>query len=710
MGVGVRVVVPFGKRREVGIVVGVDTRSSVAPARLRWVQRVLDTEPAVTTDLLELTRWMADHYACAWGEALAACLPAGLRREGERRKVRVVSVAAGVGETELAQLERRYSKQHRLLRTLMELDGPVPLRQILPRLGLGESPARSLAAKGMCILEWEEESDSDSDQVESDRRRPDELTAQQQTALEGLQGSLASGGGCFLLKGVTGSGKTEVYLRLIEAALAQGRGAIVVVPEIALTPQTESWFRSRFDGVVILHSRISDAQRARAWLAARHGRARVVVGARSALFAPVQELGVVVVDEEHEPSFKQGTAPRYHAREVAVKRSELVGAVCVLGSATPSLESWRRAKEGRYELLRLDRRVHGKDLPAVQVIDMRVERPVGGAGGTFARPMATALRETLARGEQAILFQNRRGFAPVLWCHVCRETLRCHQCDVGLTLHRRHGRLVCHACCEERAVPKLCPGCSRGGLRPLGIGSERVEDALHGLLPDARVARMDSDTMLRPEDYERTLSAFGAGEFDVLVGTQMIAKGLDFPRVTLVGVISADSSLHLPDFRASERTFQLVSQVAGRAGRGQLPGRILVQTWTPEHPAIQRAVAHDYEGFADGEERLRAELGYPPFGELVRVLAEDECEQKARAAVERAAERLKAGVSEGDIRVLGPAPAPLAQVRGRHRWHLLIKGPTGAAGLERARELMAEEAGLRGGTRLVVDVDPTSML
>jgi primosomal protein N' (replication factor Y) len=432
----------------------------------------------------------------------------------------------------------------------------------------------------------------------------------------------------------------------------------------------------------------------------------------------VIDLGVVVVDEEHEPSFKQASTPRYHARDVAVERARAAGAVCVLGSATPSLESWQAARDGRLERLLLPDRVSGHGFPPIEVVDMRVEpfrAPSPSRSRLFSRPLLERLEATLERGEQAILFQNRRGFAPVLWCSGCKQTVRCRQCDVGLTWHRRIGKLVCHTCCEERARPEACPTCTKPGLRYLGAGSERIEQELALVAPGARVRRMDSDTMRRREDYEEVLEAFGAGEVDVLVGTQMIAKGLDFPRVTLVGIVDADAALHLPDFRAAERTFQLIAQVSGRAGRGDLAGRIVVQTHTPEHPAIARAAVNDYEGFAEVESGLRGELAYPPHGRLIRVLFEDEDLTRVEQAAERFAGALRVPeLASRGVAVLGPAPAPIALARGRHRHHLLVKAPAGEpageGGLDLARTRLRALALETRRPRPTVDVDPVGLL
>ena len=709
---GMRVAVPLGARREVGIVVALTERPGIELGRVRALLGALDSEPLIDAELLALTRWVAEEYASSWGVALHAVLPAALKRERGSRRVLWAEVQPGIGADELASLAEAQPEQHRLLRTLLECQGPTELRDLLRRLNLSDSPAKTLAKRGWVRLVRGPQTPDPFELTRSDRARPESLSADQARAVAAIAEALERRtGATFLLEGVTGSGKTEVYLRVIERALAAGRGAIVLVPEIALTPQTVGWFRARFEKVAVLHSRMTDAQRLDMWTRTRKGEARVVVGARSAVFAPVPELGVLVVDEEHEPSFKQGSAPRYHARDVAMRRARELGAVCVLGSATPALESWEAARRGEIEHLVLRERIGSRPMPEVEVVDMRQEQYEIGREGLFSRRLAWLVQGALERGEQAILFLNRRGFAPVLWCPGCKQTVRCPTCDVGLTFHRRIGRAVCHACCAEIAPPRVCPGCTFPGLRYLGAGSERVDAALRSAFPEARVARMDSDTMRRRQDYEERLDAFGRGEIDLLVGTQMIAKGLDFPRVTVVGIVQADAALHLPDFRAAERTFQLVAQVAGRAGRGELAGRILLQTTSPEHPAIQRAARHDFAGFAAGETLLREELGYPPHGRLVRVLADDPDAARVEVAMAECAATLRAALEPHDIAVLGPAPAPIAQLRGRFRQHLLVKSSREPRVFERARSAVIEAtAGFGARPRVAIDVDPVDLL
>lgn len=708
---GVRVEAPLGRRREIGVVVDCPESTDVPRKRLRSIHRVLDESPVVEAELLGLTRWMAERYACSWGEALALILPAPLKRAKGARKVNFIRAHESVGPEELASLEESQPKQYRLLRTLLDMGGDIEMREFLRQLQLSDSPARTLERRGWVVIESKEERPKEFEGERSNRPAPDSLTPDQRLALARIESALvAREHRAFLLEGVTGSGKTEVYLAAIKRALEDGRGAIVLVPEIALTPQTVGWFRARFDEVAVVHSRMTDRQRFDTWRRVREGRARVVVGARSALFAPVANLGVIVVDEEHEPSFKQSNIPRYHARDVAVERARRASAVCILGSATPSMESYRRARETReLDLLRLPRRISKAEPLRVQIVDLKEERSASGGPPLFSRLLREQLTVVRSKKEQAILFLNRRGFVPVLWCSACKETIQCANCDVSMTWHRGIGRLVCHSCCDERPRPAACPTCSKPGLAPFGFGSERVESALLEIEPDLRVARMDSDTMRRQEDYETTLAAFGRGEIDVLVGTQMIAKGLDFPRVTLVGVLSADQGLWLPDFRAAERTYQLIAQVAGRAGRAELPGTIVIQTYRPDHPAVRLAAKGAFDEFAKLELADRAELGYPPFGRLVRVLFEDEHESKVIETSNAFASELRELSPE--LLVLGPTPAPIARLRNRFRRHFLIKvPPEHEASTSRALLRLRTLASKLSRPRIAIDVDPMSVL
>ncbi len=535
-------------------------------------------------------------------------------------------------------------------------------------------------------------------------QRGPELTREQAQALDGLREVLAAAGSTALLEGVTGSGKTEVYLRLIEECLDQDAGAIVLVPEIALTPQMTERFRARFGSLVgVWHSGMSLGDRQREWWRVRRGESRVVIGPRSAVFAPVYRLRLVVVDEEHEPSYKQECDPRYHARTVARLRARLEGASVLLGSATPSLESRYRAERGEYAHFRLPTRVARRPLPPVELVDLRQERPSGALSGL----MVEAIREALGAGGQVILFLNRRGFSAFILCRECGWVVRCPQCEVTLTYHRTGRRLRCHYCGYDREPPWRCPACGGYRLGFHGVGTQRVEEEVREFFPGVEVARMDLDTMGYRGAHERVYREFREGRIRVLVGTQMLAKGFHVEGVTLVGVVSADTALNLPDFRAAERTFQLLTQVAGRAGRGGAPGRVVVQTYAPDHYAIQAASRHDFETFYRTEVSLRQELGYPPFADMVRLLIS----ARSAAEVEAYAQKLGAVLRAGPWRLLGPAPAPLWRLRGKYRWQMCLLAEDVDEMTSALRDLL-EKNGPPPSRRvsLVVDVDPVSLL
>ncbi len=536
---------------------------------------------------------------------------------------------------------------------------------------------------------------------------PFPLTDDQAAALDRIAG--ASGAfRTFLLHGVTGSGKTEVYLQAIALARAAGKGALVLVPEIALTPQLAGRFRARFgDQVALLHSGLSDAERHGEWLRLRRGDARICVGVRSAVFAPVRDLGIVVVDEEHDPSFKQDDGPGYHARDLAVVRAREEGAVCVLGSATPSLETLENARTGKYERIELPRRIDDRPLPEVRIVDLSRIRKGAPLPGLLSPVLAEAIQATVRRGRQVILFLNRRGFQTLVLCRDCGREERCPNCSVSLTLHARRGVLLCHYCGTTQRMNPRCPEC--GGERAgVGAGTEQVEAAVRELVPSARVARMDRDAVAGAADVAELLARFARRELDVLVGTQMVTKGHDFPGVTLVGVVLADTALALPDFRAAERTFQLLTQVAGRAGRGDDAGQVIVQTFHPHSPAVAFSVGHDYAGFAEVELDRRRSLGYPPFGRMMAVRVEGS-EAGARKTAEALGEAARPALTAG-VTMLGPAPAAIERIRGKSRWHLLFRASDPAA-LRRVHRALGPAA-LRppGGASVRFDVDPHAML
>ena len=511
----------------------------------------------------------------------------------------------------------------------------------------------------------------------------------------------------FLLHGITGSGKTEIYLQAMESVLAKGKTGVILVPEISLTPQTVERFTSRFgDKVAVFHSKMLQSAKFLEWKRIKEGKARIVVGPRSAVFSPLENPGLFVIDEEHEPSYKQDDTPRYHAREVAIERARINGAPVILGTATPSLESYYKAINGEYSLVRLTQRIREKELPRVKLVDMRMEFDTRVGNTVISRIMADALHKDLSKKQQALIFLNRRGFSTFVSCKRCGYLMKCTKCDSPLVYHRTKKKLICHYCNRREDPSRLCPSCNKDYLMYHGTGTQKVEDELIKILPGARIERMDSDTMSKRGSHERVLKAFKAHKTDVIVGTQMIAKGLDFPKVTLVGVVAADSNLNLPDFRASERTFNLITQVAGRAGRGDLGGEVIVQTYSPDHYALKYAVHHDYEGFYFKEIESRRELMFPPFTNIVKITLRGRKEENLIKSIERLAERLKKKMPDTDM--MGPAPSPMAKLRGYYRWNILLKGKSRESIV---KELRPALKGFRKGTGIImaVDVDPMSL-
>jgi primosomal protein N' (replication factor Y) len=610
------------------------------------------------------------------------------------------------------ELERRpadgkFRKSERELIAFLELHpGSHNLLEIGSQVKNASEAARALARRGVLKMEPEP-----LVQTWGPPRLPHTLNAHQLTAYEQLRGAIESASfRTFLLEGVTGSGKTEVYLRAIDAALAMGRGALLLVPEIALTPAVAGQFFDRFGNrVAILHSAFSDAERAEQWRRIRAGSAGVVVGTRSGVFAPVQNLGLIVVDEEHDASYKQQETPRYHGRDVAIVRAQAAGACVVLGSATPSLESRYNVERGKYTLLQLPERIEKRPLPQVELIDMRQEFLETRKQTTFSRRLLEAIGHRLESGEQAMLLLNRRGFASFVACRACGERINCVNCAVTLTFHRRDRRMLCHYCNYAARVPSVCPSCGSEYIQFLGVGSERVEEELHRAFPDARVARMDRDTITGKRRFEQILSDFRQHNYDILVGTQMIAKGHDIPNVTLVGIVSADIGLGLPDFRAAERTFQLLTQAAGRAGRGGLPGIVLIQTINPDHYAIRFAAQQNYAGFFEKELQFRRMMRYPPFAALANVLVRHQRQEEAM----RMSAELSALLNPApeNIKVLGPAEAPVPRLKDEYRYQLLIK----ASSRKRLNELLNQLRRFAAdrkwnATALVIDVDPITLL
>jgi primosomal protein N' (replication factor Y) len=772
--VGSRVKVPFGPRQVLGVVTSLIEQST--HTNLREISKVIGQQSQVTPKVLQLARWIGDYYCCPVELALKSVLPEAVRKEEagwrERLYVRVVPHTG-----DKPKLTKRQEDVWNVIEEWREL----PLQELLRLTDTTAETVRKLEDKGLVSISPQV---SERDPYAHEHILPTQplvMNPEQVRALEGITNAMdfyseKSGKGekeqrseqpteasissspflprspaVFLLHGVTGSGKTEVYLQAIAHALEQGKGAIVLVPEISLTPQTVERFKARFSSgklqtlVAVLHSHLSAGERHDEWHKIRQGRARIVIGARSAVFAPVDPLGLIIVDEEHEHSYKQEETPRYHARDVAVVRGQMEGSVVVLGSATPSMESFYNAHRKKYKLLEMKLRVDDQRMPVVRVVDMRKENRKAKGVQIFSQELKEAITQRLEKREQVILFLNRRGYSTSLQCPLCGYVAQCPNCSVSLTFHRAAQKLLCHICGHEEQTPRVCPNakCANPAIRYSGLGTERVEDTLTKLFPHARIKRMDSDVLKRKDDFRRILTDFRTGKIDILVGTQMIAKGLHFPNVTLVGIIHADLSLHIPDFRAGERTFQLLTQVAGRAGRGDVEGEVFVQSFTPFHPAIQYARRHDFTGFYDQEIEFREQLKYPPVSRIALLMLKGRNEEKVRFSAEhvRAAleqrgkekekrgkgdkgnEELSLGLDEkrpapspllsfsplpADLVIAGPAPAPLARAESFYRYQIMLRTRQMTA-LSRHLAKLTEALELPDDVSLSVDIDPVNL-
>lgn len=714
---GRRVRVGIGRRSLVGVIVELAGAPDPRTRALRPLDRVLDPSPAIAPTLIGILREEAAEVLCPIGLALAAAIPPGsvsrptstfaLTARGRE------ALRSGAAREDVARLLERLAK------------GPRS-EPVLRRAGFAREAIRALANEGLLEAAAREPTRRTrkargalASALPDDGAIPPTLTSEQAAASAEIAARIDTREAQpFLLHGVTGSGKTEVYLRAIARALERGRQALVLVPEITLTHQIVGRLHARFgDRLAVLHSGLRPADRTAEWERLRRGATPIAVGARSALFAPLHDLGVIVVDEEHDGAYKNEEGFRYHARSLAARRARAAGCPLVLGSATPSLETRYAAERGAMRRLVLSHRIGGRPLPAVELVDLAKERAALPRGRKLilSRALARALGDVIGEGSQALLFLNRRGFATQIHCFGCGRVERCPNCDIALVFHADTGRLRCHYCEHQAPPPERCPGCGSDESALLGVGTERVEEEVRSRFPEARIRRLDRDVAVRRGATEAVLRALRDREVDVVIGTQMLAKGHDFPGVRLVGVVNADIGLHLPDFRAAERTFQLLTQVAGRAGRGGQPGRVVVQTFVPEHYALRPVVEHDYETYYRDERAQRAALGYPPFGSLARAvvsapeLADAEAAASALAQAARAAAQPLAAPG-APLEILGPSPAPLARLRGRHRLQLLVKGRARAAVRAVAVEIARAAAGLPRAVRAQLDVDPYAML
>jgi primosomal protein N' (replication factor Y) len=728
---GRRVMVPLGKgnRQVQGYCVRVENRLA-RPRPLKPLTEVVDHRSLLSPAMLRLTRWIADYYLCAWGQVLETVLPAGVRGQAGTRMATLLTLdprgAELLARTHHAPRDavhhaerdehddrnRLSDKQRDILRVLATAAGPLTPQELARAADCSLGPIATLRRKSLIRSQTARVDSVRQAEAALPREEHLRLNPDQQKALDTVLAALRSQQHrTLLIHGVTGSGKTEVYIQAIEEVVRYGRQAIVLVPEISLTPQTVERFRRRFGAVAVLHSHLSDADRYWHWQRIAEGRVSVVVGARSAVFAPTPQLGLIVLDEEHESTFKQETAPRYHARAVAEVRAAAENVPLVLGSATPSLESWSRARQGQYQLIEMPRRVLNRPLPEVGTIDLRADGQRTGSRGSISRLLHQAIAAALHDGGQVILMLNRRGYSTHIQCPACGEVVRCPDCDIALTHHKTGNQVICHLCDYRAAPPSACPACDSGEIRYWGMGTQKLEAEVRARFPDVPLLRMDTDTMRARGAHEKALSEFRQGKARILVGTQMIAKGLDFPNVTLVGVIQADTALHLPDFRAAERTFQLVTQVAGRTGRGEKGGRVLVQTFSPDHPAIRAAVRHDYAAFAAQELPLREMLHYPPFAAMIRLVIRGPAEAVAKEFAQRLGQSISAALEaqQAQARLLGPAPAPTPRVKGKYRFQIQIQGPDGdklrAAVRQAETEVLAP-----ADVEWIADVDPINMM
>ena len=680
VAVGSLVRIPIVNRLHLGIVGEIGAPTNFPVDRLKNLAHVVYPFPALPPDLLEMARWMASYYATTLDSVIETMLPAAVRNAAGLKQEKMLSLAKRLDASELEALVRKAPQQAKLYRFIESQFKPQKKSLVLARLALTAAVSAGLVKRGVLR--------EDSQRVERIAytddwaggelvaSQPHALNAEQQAATDAIATSLGQDKfGVTLLHGVTGSGKTEVYLRAIDTALKAGGGVIFLVPEVALTPQTVARLRSRLEAIapghatVVWHSHLSEGERLDGWYALATGEARVVVGARSAIFAPVRDLKLIVVDEEHEPAYKQDETPRYHGRDVAVMRAKLNRAQCLLGSATPSLESFANAQAGRYALLQLKERVDARKLPFIDIVDMKIEIMRSRGLTTLSRKLVDAMHARLERREQTILFINRRGYSSSMLCTKCGHSEECTHCSITMTYHRSDEMLRCHLCGDQRAAPARCPQCGAPEIRWKGLGTQRVEEAVHRLLPRARIERMDTDTMGKKNRFREVLSNFRAGKIDVLIGTQMIGKGLDFPNVTLVGLIDADISMHIPDFRANERTFQLLVQVAGRAGRGDRAGEVIVQTFTPQADPIQFSSHADFEGFAAGELKMRKEFRYPPYRHLIHHIFRGPNPEKLKFFAEQWARKVTEVLGDR-VELRGPAPSPIEKIKDEYRYQL----------------------------------------
>ncbi|HMO91407.1 MAG TPA: primosomal protein N' [Pirellulaceae bacterium] len=712
---GMRVIVPFGRsnRKLEGYCLRIIrsdafAQESIPFHRLKPILKTIDRDALVPGSLLALAAWISQHWLCPLGKTIETIIPAGVRSKANLRDVAMVGLSQ---EFISGRLQAKLSPLHQRIVNLLQQRGSMLISDLTKAVQCTAGPVSTLQKHGVLIATTRTIEKDDFAIPAEEAAQLVVLNAEQQSAFDTIFAAIHQAEfQPILLHGITGSGKTEIYIRAIEEVIKFGRQAIVLVPEISLTPQTRRRFRARFERVAVLHSNLTGPQRAWHWRQIAQGNVQVVVGARSAIFAPLPKLGLVVIDEEHDASFKQDKSPRYHARDVAVWRAQHEKIPLVLGSATPALESWQAAQQGRFSYLHLGQRVLDRPLPPVKIVDLRLQKMTAGTrASAISRPLNSAIQQALDNGSQVILLLNRRGYSTYVQCVTCGHVEACDECAIPLTHHRDKELVMCHYCEFNKPTPLSCPSCHGPAIRFSGIGTQKLEQEVKARFPDAKVTRMDTDTMLRPGSHEAALASFHEGETHILLGTQMIAKGLDFPNVTLVGVINADTSLHLQDFRAAERTFTMVTQVAGRSGRGPKGGEVIVQTFCPDHPAIVAAANHDYISFAPKELENRTDFHYPPAGQLARVVVRGDQQALVEAFAQSLAVRARSLATQDEVKIVGPAPAPLGKLRGKFRYHFLAQAAQYEP-LYRVMERLYAEQEKHEELQVVIDMDPYDMM
>jgi primosomal protein N' (replication factor Y) len=708
--IGFRVTVPFGKRYIAGYVVGLSDTSECV--QLKEIQRCIGSQPVMNPSMLRLAQWISHYYISPLESCVQSVLPSPIRKKNNQFKEQYFVELTHKDHKKIDKdIYKKAPRQAKIL-DLLHSSGSLFMTDLIKTAEASPQSIRALERKGLVSITSKQVHRNPLRDVKIIKTHPLSLMPQQQAALDAIKASMdEKKPRALLIHGVTGSGKTEVYMQSIEYARRKGQGAIILVPEISLTPQTVDRFRSRFgDEVAVLHSHLADGERHDEWHRIRRGEAVIAIGPRSAVFAPISNLGLLVVDEEHENSYKQEESPRYHARDVAIMRGTFEHCTVVLGTATPSLAAYYNTQKGKFGLIKMNHRVDHRSMPLVKIVDMRIEAQREGKVYVLSRELTEAIQARLDRTEQVILFLNRRGYSSSLICPMCGFVAECDACSISMTYHKKGNVLRCHICGHLQHVPEKCPNpkCQDPGFRYVGVGTQKVEDVIQKVFPKAVIKRMDTDTTVGKNAHARVLGDFRVGKIDILLGTQMIAKGLDFPNVTLVGVISADVALHMPDFRAGERTFQLLTQVAGRAGRGDIPGEVIIQTYTPFHPSIQAARRLDYDAFYDQEIEFRRELNYPPFSRLVcvtfRGMNEAKVEETAKFFLEHIQPLLQDHVTISD-----PVPAPIARIKGSFRYQIMIRSAK-IKSLNKALHHVSESFKAPKDVKYSIDIDAVNIL